>query len=108
MSKYTLEMAFGTEASREEVLGWVDALLTQAPEGASITIHQEPLALEATELTEAHYGHTVEFVTRDHRTVIGELQQVIQAGGNSRESVVLVVDGEAWPLNYGVVAITDW
>ena len=108
MTKYTLTMTFGTEATKEEVEGWAGELLVHGPEGAELTIHREPLVLNASDLTSEFVGHTVSFLTNDHWRVIGELEAVHRLGGKTEDSVALVVDNKAWALNYGVVEVTDW
>lgn len=107
VATYTVEFTFGAQLAREDVEQWVEAVVQQLPEGTESKVKQHPMLVDVENLTDAHKGATVK-VHVEGRDVEGTLEGVHMAGGTSGNARVLVIDGKAWTVNYGVVQVNIW
>jgi hypothetical protein len=102
---YQINVEFNDSATHQEVAGWLDTIvLPSLPENAKATINLSEIAMSADDLTEDHIGYKVRFAAKDGREVIGKLDNVLPT--NRDYAKVLVVDGIAHHVTFGVVRIT--
>lgn len=103
---YSLCIEFETASTKQEVTDWFSNIEPSLPQGATATIKQSDTIKAAEELTKDDIGSEVHFTLPDTSEVGGTLDAVFPAGRHA-VSRVLVVNGTAHLLNYGLVRVGD-
>lgn len=109
MPQFVGTVTFGSNIGSIEAQEWLDAIAAQLPDGVKVTLKQEPLILDVTDLTDAHKGEKIKIYVPGYGEVSGKLGAVYKTGSKTNdETRTLVIDGRAWTVNYGVVTLSEW
>jgi hypothetical protein len=108
MSKYTATIDFESDTTEEEANEWFTMLMDSFPEGVDGRLKMHPELVDVEDLAESHVGSTIKIFVPGIGEVSGKLEQVYKGSPKDDTVRVLVIDGMAHRLTYGVAQLNEW
>lgn len=128
MTRYNLNVVFGSETEPDEARAWAEALALKMPEGCVVTLKAEPMIISLEDLSDEHAGSVVTIhgyfeklrptdkkkaaeqanrLVKSHN-LTGVLERVYQTGARQAQRT-LVIDGAAYDIPaYSLVELSEW